>query len=173
MTRLRIVEVRLGRKEAVGMMLGFVGSGEVKVAETPIVETMTVDLWSLDDAAFVIKRRHTDAQQLVKRDRIKGTALESDDFGRWQWSVTPKQAGKWTLYVSVSAGLTDSRGVPVTTSLEPKTFPVRVRVHLMRATAAAIGGAVPAIAWVIVTTLVGVFTRDYWWPFISEMIGLG
>ena len=167
------VEVRLGRQEAIGMMMGFVGSEEVKTADTPIVETMSVRLWCPEHKAFLIEPKHSDAQQLVTRDKIKGTALEGDDFGSWQWVVTPKEAGTWKLFVTVSAGLTDSRGVPVTTSLPPKTFPVTVRVHLVRATAAAIGGAVPAVAWVIVTTLVGIFTRDYWWPFISELIGLG
>ena len=31
----------------------------------------------------------------------------------------------------------------------------------------------PALLWVILTTLVGIFTREYWWPFISDLMGLG
>jgi hypothetical protein len=167
------IEVRLGLPEAEGIGLGFVGSGEIKTTDTPIVETMTVDLWSLDEGAFLITRKHSDAQQFVKRDKLKGTALQGDDFGRWRWVVTPKQTGVWMLYVTISAGLTDSRGVPVTTSLPVKTFPVKVRVHMVRATIAALGRAIPSLAWVVVTSLVGIFTRDYWWPFVRDWVGLG
>jgi len=52
----------------------------------------------------------SEKEQFVKRDRVKGTALEDDDFGRWQWTVTPRKRGQHQLYVKISAGLTDSRG---------------------------------------------------------------
>jgi hypothetical protein len=50
---------------------------------------------------------------------------------------------------------------------------VTVRVQLVRAAALALVRAAPRLAWVVVTTLVGIFTKDYWWPAIRHLIGWG
>jgi len=165
------VEVRLGRTQARGLTHGFGGRGEVKTEDIPIVETMSVSL-VCEAGAFDIESR-SEKDQLVKPDLVLGTAFHSDDFGRWVWLVTPRQRGEHTLLVKVSAAIRDSRGLPTTSSLPDKTFAVSVRVQIMRAAGLALLRAAPRLAWVVVTTLVGIFTKDYWWPAIRHLIGWG
>ena len=163
------VEVRLGRLEAQGLMQGFIGSGDVRTENAPIVETMSVSL-VCEPGAFEIEPR-SERDQLVKPDLVKGTPFHKDDFGRWVWLVTPLQRGEHTLLVKVSAAIRDSRGLPTTSSLPDKIIAVTVRVHLARATVGAIVRLAPGIAWAVVTALVGVFTKDYWWPAIRNWLG--
>jgi hypothetical protein len=165
------LEVRLGRKQVQGLTEGFGGRGEVKTADIPIVETMSVSLMC-EPGAFDIEQR-SEKDQLVKPDLVLGTAFHSDDFGRWVWLVTPRQRGEHTLLVKVSAAIRDSRGLPTTSSLPDKTFAVSVRVQIMRAAGLALLRAAPRLAWVVVTTLIGIFTKDYWWPAIRHMLGWG
>lgn len=165
------VEVRLGRLDAQGLMDGFSGTGDVRTEDTPIVETMSVSL-VCEPGTFEIEAR-SDKDQLVKPDHVRGTPFHKDDFAKWTWLVTPLARGDHTLFVKVSAALRDSRGLPVTSSLPDKVFPVTVRVHLVRATFGAIRRFAPGIVWAIVTTLVGIFTRDYWWPALKHWLGLG
>jgi tetratricopeptide repeat protein len=167
------VEVRLGRAQAQGLTQGFGGRGEVKTEDIPIVETMSVTLLC-EPGAFDIQAR-SEKDQLVKPDLVLGTAFHSDDFGRWVWLVTPRRRGEHTLLVKVSAAIRDSRGLPTTSSLPDKTFAVSVRVQLLRAMIAAIAGAVPKLVWVALTTvvgsIVGILTKDYWWPAIRRLLG--
>jgi hypothetical protein len=165
------VEVRLGRTQAQGLTQGFGGRGEVKTEDIPIVETMSVALQCEPGAFDVVARSEKD--QLVKPDLVLGTAFHSDDFGRWVWLVTPRRAGEHTLLVKVSAAIRDSRGLPTTSSLPDKTFAVTVRVQIVRAMASAIVRAAPKLAWVVATTLVGILTKDYWWPALRRLIGWG
>jgi hypothetical protein len=163
------VEVRLGRTQARGLTQGIGGRGEVRTEDIPIVETMSVSL-VCGPGAFDIEAR-SEKDQLVKPDLVLGTAFHSDDFGRWVWIVTPRQRGEHTLFVKVSAAIRDSRGLPSTSSLPDRTFAVIVRVQLLRAAASALVRVAPKLAWVVVTTLVGIFTKDYWWPAIRHMLG--
>jgi hypothetical protein len=167
------VEVRLGRTQAKGLTRGFGGRGEVRTEDIPIVETMSVTLLC-EPGAFDIQAR-SEKDQLVKPDLVLGTAFHSDDFGRWVWLVTPRRRGEHTLLVKVSAAIRDSRGLPATSSLPDKTFAVSVRVQLLRALVSAIVGAVPKLAWVAITTvvgsIVGILTKDYWWPAIRRLLG--
>ena len=165
------VEVRLGRSQARGLTQGFGGRGEVRTEDIPIVETMSVSLACEPGAFDVVPRSEKD--QLVKPDLVLGTPFHSNDFGRWVWLVTPRQKGEHTLLVKISAAMRDSRGLPTTSSLPDKTFAVTVRVQLLRAAAGALARAAPGLAWAVVTALVGVFTKDYWWPAIRNMIGMG
>jgi hypothetical protein len=165
------VEVRLGRTQAQGLTQGFAGRGDVRTEDIPIVETMSVSLACEPGAFDIVPRSEKD--QLVKPDLVLGTPFHSDDFGRWVWLVTPRQRGEHTLLVKVAAAIRDSRGLPATSSLPDKTFAVSVRVQLFRAAAGALLRAAPGLAWAVVTALVGVFTKDYWWPAIRHMIGLG
>lgn len=165
------VEVRLGTLDAQGIMDGFTGSSDVRTEDTPIVETMSVTL-VCEPGTFEIEAR-SDKDQLVKPDLVKGTPFHKHDFAKWTWLVTPLARGDQTLFVKVSAAIRDSRGLPVTSSLPDKVFPVTVRVHLVGATFGAIRRFAPGIVWAVVTTLVGIFTRDYWWPALKQWLGLG
>jgi hypothetical protein len=165
------VEVRLGRPEAEGLMHGFIGRGVVTPEDMQIVETMSVSLMC-EPGAFDIEPRSQEVQ-LVKPDLVKGTAFHKDDFGKWVWLVTPLEAGDHTLSVKVSAAMKDSRGLPTTASLPDKIITVTVRVHLVRATVGAVGRVAPGLAWAVVTALVGVFTKDYWWPAVRTWLGIG
>jgi hypothetical protein len=163
------VEVRLGAIIANEIMQGFVGRGDVKLEHVPIVETMTVSL-VCQPGTFDIEPRSKEAQ-LVKPDLVKGTAFHQDDFARWIWLVTPCQRGKHTLLVKVSAAIRDSRGLPTTSSLPDKIIAVTVQVHLARAAVGIIRYIAPLILSGVITALVGVFTKDYWWPAVRSWLG--
>jgi hypothetical protein len=165
------VEVRLGRKAVRGLAEGFGGRGEVRTEDIPIVETMSVSLLCEPGAFDIVPR--SEKEQLVKPDLVLGSPLHSADFGRWVWLVTPRQRGDHKLLVKVSAAIRDSRGLPTTSSLPDKTFAVIVRVQIVRMAVSALLRAAPGLAWAVATTLVGIFTRDYWWPAIRHLIGWG
>jgi len=162
------VEVRLGAAIAKEIMQGFVGRGDVKLEHVPIVETMKVSL-VCEPGTFDIEPRSEEVQ-LVKPDLVKGTAFHQSDFARWMWLVTPCQRGKHALFVKVSAAIRDSRGLPTTSSLPDKIISVEVRVHLVRAVAGVFGHVTPLVVSGVVTTLVGIFTKDYWWPYVRDTI---
>ena len=83
----------------------------------------------------------------------------------------PRQRGKHTLLVKVSAAIRDSRGLPTTSSLPDKIIAVTVQVHLARAAVGAIRYIAPLILSGVITALVGVFTKDYWWPAVRSWLG--
>jgi tetratricopeptide (TPR) repeat protein len=162
------VEVRLGAVIAKEIMEGFVGRGDIKLEHVPIVETMSVSL-VCQPGTFDIAPQSKETQ-LVKPDLVKGTAFYQQDFARWIWVVTPRQRGKHTLFVKVSAAIKDSRGLPTTSSLPDKIIAVTVRVDLVRAATGAFWRIAPGLAWAVATTLVGIFTKDYWWPYLRDTI---
>jgi hypothetical protein len=162
------VEVRLGAVIAKEIMEGFVGRGDVKLEHVPIVETMSVSL-ACQPGTFDIDALSKETQ-LVKPDLVKGTAFHQQDFARWIWVVTPRLSGKHTLFVKVSAAIKDSRGLPTTSSLPDKIIAVTVRVDLVRATTTAFWRVAPGLAWAVATTLVGIFTKDYWWPYVKDTV---
>jgi tetratricopeptide (TPR) repeat protein len=162
------VEVRLGAVIAKEIMQGFVGRGDVKLEHVPIVETMSVSL-VCEPGTFDIDPRSKETQ-LVKPDLVKGTAFHQDDFARWKWVVTPRQSGEHTLLVKVSAAIRDSRGLPTTSSLPDKIIAVTVRVHLVRAVTGAFWRVAPGLTWAVATTLVGIFTHEYWWPYVRDTV---
>ena len=86
------------------------------------------------------------------------------------WLVTPRQRGKHTLLVKVSAAIKDSRGLPTTSSLPDKIIAVTVRVHLVRATVDAVRYIAPLIVSGVVTAIVGIITKDYWWPYVRDTL---
>lgn len=157
-----VVEVRLGRAAAAELSKGLAGRGDLTVEDLPIVETMSVSLYG-EPGAFAIDRQ-SETSQLVMSDLLKGTPLETQDFGRWVWLVTPKKTGTHQLYVKVSAALKDSRGVATTTKLPDKEFKVSVSVHTGNAIGAVLKRAVPALALAALGGLIAAFSRDVWWP---------
>jgi hypothetical protein len=161
------VEVRLGPQVAAGIMQGLVGRGDIRAEDVPIVETMSVSLVSEPGAFDVVPR--SQEVQLVKPDLVKGTAFHQADFGKWVWLVTPRERGKQTLSVKVSAALKDSRGLPTTSSLPDKVISVDVRVHLARAATGTFAYLAPRFVSAVATALVGVLTKDYWWPYIRDV----
>ena len=167
-----IVEVRLGRAATADVAKGLAGRGALTVEDVPIVETMSVSLYGAP-GAFTIERQ-SETSQLVMSDLVKGTPLESEDFGRWVWLVTPRKTGTQQLYVKVSAALKDSRGVPTTAKLPDKEFRVSVAVHTGRATIAVVKRTLPALLLAALGGLVAAFSRDVWWPKLyATLRGLG
>jgi hypothetical protein len=162
------VEVHLGQLDAKGLTEGFAGRGDVRTEGISIVETMSVSL-VCDPGAFDIVPR-SEKVQLVKPNLVKGTPFHQADFGKWAWLVTPLQRGERTLLVKVSAALKDSRGVDTSASLPDKIIAVTVHVDLAQATVGALLRAAPAAAGAVATTLVGIFTKDYWWPYARDVI---
>jgi hypothetical protein len=163
-----IVEVRLGRLATPDLSKGLEGRGDLTTQDIPIVETMSVSLYGAP-GAFTIERQ-SETSQLVMSDLLKGTPLETQDFGRWVWLVTPRQTGTHQLYVKVSAALKDSRGVPTTTKLPDKEFKVSVSVHAGNATIAVIKRTLPALILAGLGGLVAAFSRDVWWPKLYLML---
>jgi len=162
------VEVRIGREAAAGLASGLAGRGALTEENIPIVETMSVSLYARG-GAFDIERQ-SETTQLVKSDAVKNTLFATTDFGRWTWAVTPKKTGSQNLFVKVSAGLKDSRGVPTTAALPDRTFTVSVSVHTGRAAAQFLRGALFAGGGAIAAGLLGAITQDLWWPWLKALI---
>ena len=53
-------------------------------------------------------------------------------------------------------------------SLPDKIITVTVRVHLVRATVGAGWARGTGLASAFVTALVGILTKDYWWPYVRD-----
>lgn len=162
------VEVRLGRAAAEGLTQGLVGRGALSSQDIPILETMSVSIYT-KGGAFDIERQ-SETTQLVSGEHLKGTAFEQADYGRWVWQVTPRKTGAHQLFVRVSASLKDSRGLPTSTSLPDREFPVSVSVHtgktavrIVRRGLLAAGGAVGA-------GLLGAITQELWWPKLKTLL---
>lgn len=167
-----IVEVRLGRLATGDLSKGLEGRGPLTTEDIPIVETMSVSLYG-GPGAFTIERQ-SETSQLVMSDLVKGTPLETQDFARWVWLVTPRKTGTHQLYVKVSAALKDSRGVSTTTKLPDKEFKVSVSVHTGNAAIAVIKRSLPALILAGLGGLVAAFSRDVWWPKLHVVLqGLG
>lgn len=166
------VEVRLGRLATPDLSKGLEGRGSLTTEDIPIVETMSVSLYG-GSGAFTIERQ-SETSQLVMSNVIKGTPLETEDFGRWVWLVTPRKTGTHQLFVKVSAALKDSRGVPTTTKLPDKEFKVAVSIHTGKTTVAVIKRSLPTLILAGLGGLVAAFTRDVWWPKLYALLkGLG
>jgi len=163
-----IVEVRLGRLAATDLSKGLEGRGNLTTEDIPIVETMSVSLYG-GPGAFTIERQ-SETSQLVMSDLLKGTPLETQDFGRRVWLVTPRKTGAHQLYVKVSAALKDSRGVPTTTKLPDKEFKVSVSVHTGNAMTAVIKRTLPALVLAGLGGLVAAISRDVWWPKLCALL---
>lgn len=161
------VEARVGPQVAAEILQGFTGRGDIGVEDVPIVETMSVSL-VCEPGAFDIVPRSQEVQ-LVKPDLVKGTAFHQADFGKWVWLVTPRERGKQKLSVKVSAALKDSRGLPTTSSLPDKIISVEVRVDLAHAATGTVRYLAPRFISAVATALVGVLTKDYWWPYIRDV----
>jgi hypothetical protein len=125
---------------------------------------MTVDLHG-SPGAFSIARRSR-ATQLVKQSSMWGSTLDHQMFGRWVWQVVPRRSGSHELMVNVSADLCDSAGVPTSEPYADRTFPVRVRVNLARASVR-LSKMLTAAG---VTGLVGAYTHEVWWPQVKSLL---
>ena len=166
------IEVRMSHVNQKSIMLGLVGNGRSVAERLPIVETMSVELHP-DPAAFKVVRRSRKTQ-LVTGPLLRTTRAEPRQFGRWQWLVTPTQSGTYELLLQVSANLTDSQGVPTSTSLPDKSYAVTVHVNYARAAFAAVNWFATGLVSMIAAGFVGAFTQDVWWPALKTwLIGLG
>ena len=162
------VEVRLGRETALGLMDSITGRGALTTADIPIVETMSIMLYS-GTGAFAIEAQ-SETTQLVVNDLVAGTAFAAAEFGRWTWLVTPKKSGPHQLLLKVSAGLKDSRGVPTSVRLPDREFKVAVSVHKGKATARAVTRAVLGFGGALGAAFLGVVTQEFWWPRIKDLM---
>jgi hypothetical membrane protein len=61
--------------------------------------------------------------------------------------------------------------LPTISSLPDKIIAVTVQVHLARAAVGVIRYMAPLILSGVITALVGVFTKDYWWPAVRSWLG--
>ena len=162
------VEVRLGREAAAGLAAGIAGRGALTTQDIPIIETMSIMLVS-SPGAFLIEQQSA-ATQLVMNDVIAGAGFEHDDFGRWNWQVTPKLAGEHQLLLKVSAGLTDSRGVPTSIRLPDREFKVAVSINAGKATVRVLSRAVLGFGGAVGAAFLGVVTQELWWPRIRDVL---
>jgi hypothetical protein len=158
-----VIEVRLGRLQAQGLLTGLAGQGSLVHEDLHIVETMTVMLHSRA-GAFLIKEE-TRPTQLVNGDRFNDSRFE--DFGKWTWRVTPKRLGTHELHINVSAELLDSQGIPASAALPIRTFTVRVRVNYPQLSFQAMGWGASGVFGALFAGVVGAYTQDIWWPTIK------
>jgi TIR domain len=162
------VEVRLGRAAAEGLTQGLVGRGALSSQDIPILETMSVSIYT-KGGAFDIERQ-SETTQLVSSDHLKGTAFEQADYGRWVWLVTPRKAGAQQLFVRVSASLKDSRGLPTSTSLPDREFPVSVAVDAGKTTMRFLRRGLLAAGGAVGAGLLGAITQELWWPKLKVLL---
>ncbi len=162
------VEVRLGRAAAEGLTQGLVGRGALSSQDIPILETMSVSIYA-KGGAFDIERQ-SETTQLVSTAQLKGTAFEQADYGRWVWQVTPRKTGAHQLFVRVSASLKDSRGLPTSTSLPDREFPVSVSVHTGKTAVRIVRRGLLAAGGAIGAGLLGAITQEMWWPELKILL---
>ncbi len=170
------VEVRLGPADvkAATMALGLIGIGSLEEHFVELVETMTVSLVS-PSGAFEIEAESRPTQ-IVDHGAVKERhrAIVSDQWGKWIWSVTPKQTGEYYLLLNIAASVLDSRGIPADEVLPEKRIEIRVSVDLsQRAKGWAVSGGKLAGGGVVtgaIGGLAGGVTRDYWWPYVEAAL---
>ena len=123
--------------------------------------------------AFNIEARSPETQ-LVKNDVLKGSPLEGlvANFGQWIWTVTPKVRGSHPLELNISASVRDARGLPASATLPNQTIPIEVAISLTVTSRRLLWWILSAGVSGAATTLVGVITRDYWWPVLKSWLSL-
>lgn len=167
--RPEVVEVRLGNQSERQLMVGLLGSGEQFTEDLKIVETMTVELSSAEPGAFEIVGQSRPTQ-LVRSDTLKGVILDTQNFGRWIWHVTPLQTGRHELLLRVSGELIDSSGIQGSAVLPDRLFRVTIKVDFVRAASKALGH----YAWyglgIVVTGIISAATREIWWPYVKPWL---
>jgi hypothetical protein len=166
-----IIEVRLGLPTE-DLTAGLAGGGVLTEHGVWMVETMSIKLLS-PDGAFNIEARSPETQ-LVKNDVLKGSPLEGlvANFGQWIWTVTPKVRGSHPLELNISASVRDARGLPGSATLPNQTIPIEVAISLTVTSRRLLWWILSAGVSGAVTTLVGVITRDYWWPVLKSWLSL-
>ena len=162
-----LVEVRVGSK-AVDLARDLKGKDQITEESIAIVETMTVELRSEGDAFRIDERSRK--TQLVKRPDEVASLFNKQAFGSWKWSVIPLKQGKHELSLHVSADLIDSRGVPTSAALPPRSFRVRVSVNYARASWTLVKWATTAALGMLLAGLAGAFTQDAWWPKVKSWL---
>ncbi len=163
-----VVEVRLGRAASEALTQGLVGRGALTSQDIPILETMSVSIYA-KGGAFDIERQ-SETTQLVSSEHLKGTAFEQADYGRWVWQVTPRKTGAHQLFVRVSASLKDSRGLPTSTSLPDREFPVSVSVHTGKTAVRIVRRGLLAAGGTVGAGLLGAITQEMWWPKLKVLL---
>jgi hypothetical protein len=166
-----IIEVRLGLPTE-DLTAGLAGGGVLTEHGIWMVETMSIRLLS-PDGAFDVEARSPETQ-LVKKDVLKGTPLETlvANFGQWIWTVTPKQRGSHPLELSISASVRDASGLPGSATLPNQSIPIEVAVSLTVTSRRLFWWLLSAAASSAVATVVGAITRDYWWPILKQWLPL-
>lgn len=164
---LQHVEVRVGDQLNPTMIFGLKGQGDVHVHDLPVVETMSVELFS-PTRAFAIERCSEPAQ-LVQKNVLINTVFENagQPFARWQWNVMPLRAGNHGLTLRISARVADSRGHPTSHTLVPdRDITIHVKVNgrwwARKVTLWLAGGLAAA--------LIGAVIQDQVWPLIREAL---
>lgn len=164
--RCEIVEVRLGRPDAKGILTAFEGRSPVVEESLPIVQTMTVELIG-SAAAFLIEKRYATSTQSVTPDAAKRAGLNPKEFGLWQWHVTPRKAGTHDLFIKVSAMLDSGPA-----ALPDRIFKVQVRVNYAEASIQVAKWAGGGLMSFLIAGLIGAATQDLWWPKLKLWLGL-
>lgn len=72
--------------------------------------------------------------------------IETDEFARWRWTVTPKTRGKKPLQVIVSARTMGADGMIAESALPDQVIEVKVRANLTKNTKRLVGWTIAAIA---------------------------
>ena len=163
------IEVRLGRAATEDLTHGLVGRGALSSQDMPILETMSVSLYA-KGGTFEIERQAETTQLVSGGGQLKGTAFEQASYGRWIWLVTPRKTGAHMLFVRVSASLKDSRGLPTSTSLPDREFPVSVSVHAGKASIRILRRGLLGVGGAVGAGLLGAITQDLWWPKLKLLL---
>lgn len=164
---LQHVEVRVGDQLTPPMIFGLKGDGDVHVHDLPVVETMSLELFSLTQAFTIIQC--SEPAQLVQKNVLFNTVFDNPAqlFARWQWNVTPLRAGHHALTLRISAQVSNSRGQPATHTLVPdRDITVHVKVNSGR-------WLRNALLWVLgalLAAFIGAIIQDQVWPIFRRAL---
>jgi hypothetical protein len=134
-----LVEARIARADVKAITEGLQGGGAVFSHEIVVTKAMSVRL-KAPGGGFWIETRSPETQWIEKM-----LDLDTDDFARWRWTVTPRQSGRRQLQLIVSARTIGADGVTAETALPDQTIDVRVSINYARAAGRWLGWTAAAI----------------------------
>jgi hypothetical protein len=168
------VEVRIGgmsylAAEQSAILKGWEGEETPMNVTIPVVERMSVRLHgNPEDFDF---RSASPVTQYIGRAPMAAAQFNERDYGRWVFQVKPLRLGKRTLYVTVAGVIGGGPDGGASRELEPREFPVTVRIGLGTIFSFA-ALWVWALLCVLFAAVVGLVLQDFWWPQAKRALGL-
>jgi hypothetical protein len=121
------VEVRIGREATDELVAGMQGRGATHVHSVAVTRAMSLYLRA-PDGGFMIEPLTPETQWVFDRPSF----LESEEFGRWEWTVLPMKRGSRKLQLVAAARSVDENGMIGDVALPEQVIEVQVRINWAR-----------------------------------------